>query len=81
MVRSSPQQFIEEKKKRHGGLEKGGVSGKRGRDERGGARRSNALQERCMRSSLQIWPQPVSAGSPSESRENAQAFVCRVKRN
>lgn len=42
MVRSSPQQFIEEKKKRHGGLEeKGGegecrLYGKKGRDKRGG---------------------------------------------
>lgn len=42
MVRSSPQQFIEEKKKRHGGLEEkggrgcAGCMGKKGRDKRGG---------------------------------------------
>lgn len=40
MVRSSPQQFIEEKKKRHGGLEEGRAGecrlhGKRGRDKKG----------------------------------------------
>lgn len=40
MVRSSPQQFIEEKKKRRGGLEEGRAGecrlhGKRGRDKKG----------------------------------------------